>query len=120
MTSKLITADEANDLIEIWASQSLRVCFAVCFGDLAWYVHWVGPMHFGRSGRWIQIVDHMTNVLCPDLYQEIILIDDDELQGIRFRTPKGFTERSFEVNLFVDKVGNIDKEAPSLLQRIIH
>ena len=104
MTSRYITAKEADDLIEKWASQSLRVCFAVCFGDLAWHAHWVGPMHSGQSGRWIQSVDHTTNVLCTDLYQEVILVEDDELLGIRFRNPKGFMTASFEVNLFIDKL----------------
>jgi hypothetical protein len=119
MTSRFITAKEADDLIEIWARQSHRVCFAVCFGDLAWHAHWVGPMQAGESGRWIQVVDHTTNVLNTDLYGEIIQVEDNQLLGIRFRQPKGFTTGNFEVNLFVDKSGEIDKKSASLLNKII-
>ena len=120
MTSRYITAKEADDLIEKWASKSLRVCFAVCFGDLAWHAHWVGTMHAGQSGGWIQTVNHTTNVLGTDLYQEVILVEDDELIGIRFRNPKGFMTASFEVNLFIDKQGDIDKESATLLNKMIH
>src|SRR5580692_5059768 len=120
MTSRYITAKEANDIIETWANQSLQVCFAVSFGDLAWHAHWVGPIRAGQSGRWIQTVEHTTNVLGTDLYQEVILVEDDELLGIRFRNPKGFMTANFEVNLFIDKVGDIDKESASLLNRMIH
>jgi hypothetical protein len=120
LTSRFITAKEADGLIEGWARQSQRVCFAVCFGDLAWHVQWVGPIHAGQSGRWIQVVDHTTNVLSTDMYGEIILVEDNQLLGIRFRHPKGFTTANFEVNLFVDKLGEIDKEWASLLNKIIN
>ena len=120
MESRDITAKEADDLIGKWASQSLRVCFAVCFGDLAWNSKWIGPIHSGQSARWIQTADQTTNVLRTDLYQEIILVEDEDLLGIRFRNPTGFTAANFEVNLFIHKLGDIDNEAESLLARMIH
>ncbi len=119
LTSRFITAKEADDLIGSWARQSQRVCFAVCFGDLAWRAHWVGPIHGGQSGRWIQALDHATNVLSTDHYREIILVEDNKLLGIRFRNPKGFVTANFEVNIFVDKLGDIDKESASLLNKIV-
>ncbi len=115
LTSRFITAKEADEVIESWARQSRRVCF----GDLAWHAHWVGPIHAGQSGRWIQAVDHTTNVLSTDHYREIILVEDYELLGIRFRKPKGFATENFEVNLFIDKLGDINKESASLLNKII-
>ena len=118
--TRYITASEADDILERWASQSVRVCFAVCFGDPAWHVHWVGPMHGGQKGGWIQTVDHMTNVLRTDHYEEITLLDDEELLGIRFRNLKGSTAGSFAVCLFIDKLGDIDKKSASLLKRMIH
>lgn len=118
MESRYITAKEADDLIGKWASQSLRVCFAICFGDLTWHSKWVGPIH-GESGRWIQTVDQTTNVLRTDQYQEIILMEDEDLLGIRFRIPKGFTAANFEVNLFIHELGDIDNESESLLTRMI-
>ena len=120
LTSRFITAKEADGLIDGWARESQRVCFAVCFGDLAWHAHWVGTMQAGHSGQWIQAVDHTTNVLSTDLYREIILVEDNELLGIRFRNPKGFLTANFEVDLFVCKLGDIDKESASLLNKIIH
>src|ERR1700730_7316047 len=120
MTSQIITAKDADEIIEKWASQSRRVCFAACFGDLAWHVRWVGPMSGGESGRWIQGVDATTNVLFTDQYDEIILTEDEELVGIRFRHPKGFTTAGFEINIFIDKQGDIDRESESLLDRMTH
>jgi hypothetical protein len=120
LESRHITAKEADDLVGKWASQSLRVCFAVCLGDFAWHTQWVGPVQSGLPGRWIQIVDQMTNVLCTDQYQEIILMEDEHLLGIRFRNPKGLAAVNFEVNLFIHKLGNIDNESASLLTRMIH
>lgn len=120
MEFRFITASEADDILERWASQSLRVCFAVSFGEPDWHVHWVGPIHSGQKGRWIQTVDRMTNVLRTDQYEEVALLDDEELLGIRFRNPKGFTAASFEVYLFIDKLGDIDKKSASLLNRMIH
>jgi hypothetical protein len=119
LTSRFVTAKEADEVIEILARQSQRVCFAVCFGDLAWHAHWVGPIQSGQSGRWIQAVDHTTNVLSTDHYREIILMEDYELLGIRFRKPKGFATANFEVNLFIDKLGDINKESASLLNKLI-
>ena len=77
LTSRFITAKEADGVIESWVRQSQQVCFAVCFGDLAWHAHSVGPMQAGQLGRWIQAVDHTTNVLSTDLYREIILVEDN-------------------------------------------
>jgi len=76
-------------------------------------------MQAGQLGRWIQAVDHTTNVLSTDLYREIILVEDNQLLGIRFRHPKGFTTANFEVNLFIDKLGDIGKESASLLNKLI-
>jgi hypothetical protein len=116
---RFITAKEADDVIETWAKQSLRICFAVCFGDLAWHTRWVGPIHGGDAGRWVQTVDDTTNVLCTDQYEEIILVDDVDLLGLRFRNPKGFATANFEVMVFTHKSGNIDNLSASLLNRMI-
>ena len=119
MDLRFITAKEANDVIETWAEQSLRICFAVCFGELAWHTRWVGPIHGGDMGRWVQTVDNTTNVLCTDQYEEIILVDDSDLLGIRFRNPKGFATANFEVMVFIHKPGDIDNQSASLLNRMI-
>jgi hypothetical protein len=116
---KFITAEEADQVIETWAKQSLRICFAVCFGDLAWHTRWIGPIHGGDLGRWVQTVEGTTNVLCTDQYEEIILIDDEDLLGIRFRIPKGFATANFEVMVFIHKPGDIDSVSASLLNRMI-
>jgi hypothetical protein len=118
LDSRFITAKEADEVIETWAKQSLRICFAVCFGDLAWHTRWVGPIHGGNSGRWVQTVDNTTNVLCTDQYEEIILIDDADLLGIRFRKPKGFATASFEIMVFIHKPGDIDNLSATLLKRM--
>ena len=118
MGSRSITPKEADALLEKWANQALQVCFGVCFGGLAWHASWVGPIRGGQSGRWIQIAEQMTNVVCTDLYEEIVLMEDEELLGIRFRNPKGFAAANFEVILFIVTRGDILKESEATLKKV--
>ena len=119
MECRSIIAEEADQLLEQWASQSLQVCFAVCFGGIAWHARWLGPIRGGQSGRWNQTAEQTTNVVCTDLYEEIVLMEDEDLLGIRFRSPKGFTG-GVEVSLFIIKRGDIVKESEALLKKIFH
>jgi hypothetical protein len=59
-----------------------------------------------------------TNMLSTDQYKEIILIEDDELVGLRFRQPDGVIP-GFEVDLFIDKNQGLDEDAIPLISRII-
>jgi hypothetical protein len=118
MGIKVITSKQADEIIEKWANQSLQACFAVCFGGQAWYARWLGPIRKGQSGRWIQTTKHTTNTICTALYEEIVLVEDEEFLGIRFRNPKSFTASDFEVSLCVWKQGNIAKVSEALLRKI--
>jgi len=117
--SGYITAKEADEILENWASESLPVCFAVCVGNLAWHAHWVGQIRNAHGGRWVLTAGHTTNVLCTHEFEEIILTEDEELLGIRFRHAKGLADSGFEVNLFIAKVGGLDVESIPLVQRMI-
>src|ERR1700730_6825781 len=50
--SRHIAAKEADEPLQQWESLSLRVCFAVCMGELARHAHWVGTISNVRLGRW--------------------------------------------------------------------
>ena len=117
--SNLITAHEADEILEQWACESLPVCFAVGRGNLAWHLHWVGQIKSARQGRWVLTVDHTTNVICTHEFKEIILTEDEDLLGMRFRQPKGVTSPDFEVNLFIAKAGGLDGESMPLMQKLI-
>ena len=97
---------------------SSRVCFAVCMGELAWNAHWVGAIRNARPGRWVRVAGQTANMLSTDQYKEIILIEDEELLGLRFRQPDGAIA-GFEVNLFVDKNDGLDASSLPLISRII-
>jgi hypothetical protein len=87
-------------------------------GELAWHAHWVGALRYGRLGRWVLVGGQTTNMLSTDQYKEIILIEDDELVGLRFRQPDGVIP-GFEVDLFIDKNQGLDEDAIPLISRII-
>jgi hypothetical protein len=114
-----ITAHEADEILEKWASESLPVCFAVGRGNLAWHAHWVGNIQNAGEGRWVLTVDHTTNVVCTSEFKEIILTEDEDLLGMRFRHPKGFAHSDLEVNLFIAKAGGLDGESMPLMQKLI-
>jgi hypothetical protein len=116
--SSYITAKEADEILESWARQSLPVCFAVCKGNL-WYAHWVGKIRNAQGGRWVLTAGHTTNMVSTYEFNEIILIEDEELLGVRFRDTEGSVKSKFEVNLFIAKAGGLDDESLPLVQRMI-
>jgi hypothetical protein len=118
MNSKEITAKEADELLEHWESLSLRVCFAVCIGELAWHAHWVGTIRNASVGRWVLVSGQTTNMLSTAQYKEIVLTEDDELLGLRFRQPEGGAP-GFEVNLFIDKHDGFDQDVLPMISRIV-
>ena len=115
--SGYITAKEADEILENWASESVPVCFAVCKGNL-WHAHWVGKIRSARSGRWVLTAGNTTNMVCSHEFGEIVLTEDEEIVGLRFRDIKGSAGSEFEVNLFIAKAGGLDSESP-LVQRMI-
>ena len=120
MESRRITAEEAAKVMQTWANQSQRVCLAVCVGDVAWHAFWIGTLHDAGSGRWVMVSDHTTNVVRPDQYGEIILTEDEELLGIRFRKPRAFSALGFEVDLFVDKHDGFDEAFVALVNKMVN
>jgi hypothetical protein len=118
MKSRPITAKEADELLGKWARESRHVCFAVSFAGQAWHAHWFGPICSAESGRWVQTAEQMTNIVCTDLYDEIALMEDEDLTCIQFRSPKGFTAANFEVNLFIVKRGDITKQSEALFKKM--
>ena len=114
-----ISPEIACDVLEKWASESLPVCFAVSMGNLAWHAHWVGSIRNALDGRWVLTANGTTNVVCPYEFKEIILIEDPELLGMRFRSPNGSLDSDFEVNLFVAKAGRLDGDAQALMEKMI-
>jgi hypothetical protein len=116
--SGYITAKEADEILENWARQSLPVCFAVCKGNL-WHAHWVGKIRNAQGGRWVLTAGHTTNMVSSHEFSEIILIEDQELLGMRFRNTAGRMDSEFEVNLFIAKGGGLDGESLPLVQRMI-
>ena len=70
-------------------------------------------------GRWVLTADHTTNMLRTDQYDKNILTEDEELLGIRFRQPQGFAFQGFEVNLFIDKQGDLDEKPLPLVSKMI-
>ena len=113
-----ITAKEADEILENWASESLPVCFAVCKANL-WHAHWVGQIRNAHSGRWVLTAGHTTNMVRTHEFEEIILIEDQELLGMRFRDSTGSVDSEFEVNLFIAKSGGLDGHSLPLVQRMI-
>ena len=119
LTSDIITAQGADEILEKWASEGVPVCFAVCVGNLAWHAHWVGKLRNAREGRWIVSVGGVTNVVCTSEFSEIILTEDEELRGLRFRGVKNSADSNFEVDLFIGKRGEVDGESLPLMQKMI-
>jgi hypothetical protein len=119
MESKHISAHEADEILQKWANESQRVCFAVCVGGIAWHSHWVGTLRNASMSRWVLAAGHTTNMLCTSEYKEIIQTEDDDLLGIRFTQPNGFRAHGFEVNLFVEKHDCNEEEYAPLIHRII-
>ena len=117
--SHQITAYDADEILEKWASETLPVCFAVGRGNLAWHAHWVGQLRHASEGRWVLTVDHTTNVVCTHEFKEIILTEDDDLLGLRLRHPRGFANSDLEVNLFIAKSGGLDGESVPLMQKLV-
>jgi hypothetical protein len=119
LISDLISPKAADEILEQWAREGLRVCFAICVGNLAWHAHWVGKLRNAQGGRWIVSVSGVTNVVRTNEFVEIILTEDEELRGIRFRGVKNSPDPSFEVDLFVAKHGDLDGESLPLMQKMI-
>jgi hypothetical protein len=118
MESRTITAKEADELLGKWASESRQVCFAVSLGSQGWHIPWFGPVRSAEPGRWIQTAEQTTNMVCTDLYDQIVLMEDEDLTAIQFKSPKGFTAANFEVNLFIVKRGDITKQSEALLKKM--
>ena len=78
-------------------------------GNLAQCEH--GPLGAYRG--------HTTSMLCTNQYQEIIQTEDDDLVGLRFAQPHGFTVQGFEVDLFVEKHDGHEEQYGPLINRII-
>ena len=51
-------------------------------------------------------------------FGEIVLTEDEEIVGLRFRDTKD-ADSGFEVNLFIAKAGGLDVELTPLVQRMI-
>src|SRR5258707_14888033 len=90
MESKQISANEADEILQKWVTQSQRVCFAVCVGGIAWHSHWVGTLRSASMGRWVLTAGHTTNMLCTNPKQENIQTKEGEPLGARFAHPPGF------------------------------
>jgi hypothetical protein len=118
MEARQITAQEADSLLQDWERFSSRVCFAVCMGELAWHAHWVGTLRTAGPGRWMLATEQTTNTVSINEYKEIILAEDDELVGLRFRQPGG-GDPGFEVDLFIDKHDGLDQDTLPLISKIV-
>ena len=105
--SKPVTAEEADEILGQWAHLSLRVCFAVGIGEIAWKAHSVGTLRNLRLGRWVHIAGQHTNMFSTDQYEEIVLTEDNELIGLRFRLANDAMP-GFEIDLFIDKNDGLD------------
>ena len=112
-----ITPREADEILEEWESKSLRVCFAVSVGDLAWKAHWVGTIRSARFGRWVLVSQNTTNMVSTGQYKQITLIEDGELMGLRFQQVEGATS-GFEVDLFISKIDGLEDSLP-LINKMI-
>lgn len=119
LISDLITAKAADEILEQWASKAVPVCFAVCIGNLAWHAHWVGKLRNAQEGRWIVSVAGVTNVVCTNEFSEIILTEDEELRGVRFRGVKSSADPNFEIDLFIAKTGDLDGDSLPLMRKMI-
>src|SRR5258706_11385651 len=103
MESKQISANEADEILQKWVTQSQRVCFAVCVGGIAWHSHWVGTLRSASMGRWVLTAGYTTKKLCTNQYQENIHNDDGELFGVRFAPPPWFPGPGLVVELFFEE-----------------
>lgn len=118
MESRFINAQAADELLQEWENLALRVCFALCMGELAWHVHWVGTIRNAGPGRWVFVSGQTTNTVSTNQYKQILLMEDDELVGLRLRPPDGGAA-GFEVNLFIDKNDGLDEDVLPLISKII-
>jgi hypothetical protein len=78
----------------------------------------VGFIRNAHPDRWVLVGGQTANILSTDQYKEIILLEDEELIGLRFRQPDGAIP-GIEVNLFIDKNDGVDESSLSLISRII-
>src|SRR5260221_7390913 len=82
MESKQISANEADEILQKWVTQSQRVCFAVCVGGIAWHSHWVGTLRSASMGRWVLTAGHTTHISCPQPHSENLPTQDEDPLGL--------------------------------------
>jgi hypothetical protein len=87
-------------------------------GELAWNAHWPGLIRNTRPSRWVLVGGQTTNMASTDQYNEIILIEDEELVGLRFCVPDSGIP-GVEVNLFIDKHDGLDEDTLPLVSRLV-
>src|SRR5258706_16393031 len=87
MESKQISANEADEILQKWVTQSQRVCFAVCVGGIAWHSHWVGTLRSASMGRWVLTAGETTDKLWTHTYQGINQNEGDAPLGVFLLSP---------------------------------
>src|SRR5258706_15623356 len=87
MESKQISANEADEILQKWVTQSQRVCFAVCVGGIAWHSHWVGTLRSASMGRWVLTAGSTTNKVWTQPNQENYQTEERDPFGVSFAPP---------------------------------
>src|SRR5258707_15739934 len=90
MESKQISANEADEILQKWVTQSQRVCFAVCVGGIAWHSHWVGTLRSASMGRWVLTAGRTTHNPCTHPKHGNIPKQDEDPVGRLFPPPPWF------------------------------
>jgi hypothetical protein len=121
METKLITAQEADDIIAEWDKAGVTVCFSADYGNIAFMTQHLGKVRTtARPGIQLHAAGSTTSIVNTSRYREIILAEDEETLGIRFKKPEGIENFEMEILVFISKSGRLDEDNVPLASRLIH
>jgi hypothetical protein len=121
METKLITPQEADDIIAGWDKEGVTVAFSVDYGNAAFMTQHLGKVHTtARPGVHLHAAGSTTSIVNTSRYRELILAEDEEMLAIRFRKPEGVDNLEMEIAVFISKSGGLDEDNVPLASRLIH
>jgi hypothetical protein len=109
METKLITPQEADDIIAGWDKAGVTVGL-VDYRNAAFMAQHLGKIRTtARPGVHLHTAGSTTSFVNISRWREIVLAEDEEILGIRFRKPEGAQNLEMEIAVFISKSGELDK-----------
>jgi hypothetical protein len=112
-----ISTGEAYEIIGRWASERLRVVFAMEFLNCACSIQRSGLMDHMRPGVFIHRSGDASATVQAAKFGEIVFLDDPDYQGLRFRERAGIS--GCEVVLIADVNGDLTADSLLLLSQMV-